>query len=149
MDAHQSLMQALYAALGRGGSGLSRTQIMRLAWPELARLRRDRVSWAWIAARIERVRSVGVETPLPSAEVVDAAAMGQGFGPVRAAFVRIQREAAQVPADLPAARAGPPTGVPSRPTSAAVLPPLKDAPRAPAQVGTFLDSLQKLKRPHS
>jgi hypothetical protein len=147
MDAHQNLMQALYAALGRGGAGLSRTQIMRLAWPELSQLRQDRVSWGWIAARIERVQSFGVETPLPSAEEVDAGAVGQGFGPVRAAFVRIQRETALAPAHMPAARAGPPTRVPSRPASAPVRSPDKDVPRAPTQVGTFLDSLQKLKRP--
>ncbi|MHA6297911.1 hypothetical protein [Devosia sp. CAU 1758] len=85
-------MQALYDAILKGGTGMSRTQLMRLARPTIEALRGTRSSWSWIAARIERVRSRGIEEPIPHEDEVDAAWAGQSLGPVRSAYARIVRE---------------------------------------------------------
>jgi hypothetical protein len=92
MTAHERLMRALYDAVTEAGSGITRTQMMRLAQPTITALRGTRSSWDWITARIEHVRSHGIEEVMPSETEVDTALTGRPLGPVRATYVRLVRE---------------------------------------------------------
>lgn len=149
MTAHERLMQTLYGAIRDGGSGMTRTQLMRLALPTIEALRGTRSSWRWIAARIEHVHLNGVEMPAPSESVIEACFSTSSLGPVRSAYSRLAREEKEKPvamvegngkktvtatttattdragdmarASLPAIRAGPKPEPASRPNAGVTL----------------------------
>lgn len=143
MEAHEKLMQALYAGVRQGGSGLSRTQLMRLAFPTIAELRGSGASWIWIACRIEHVREFGIEEPLPKPGDFDAHAP---TGPVRGAFVRIRSTIGGGSGNLPAVRAGPPNSAAELPAPSGNRTPAPHSGSAAAPSQDYFEQIKLLKR---
>ncbi len=138
MEAHQRFMTMLYAAYRDVGDGVSHTQLVRLAGDEIVRLRRLKVPWSWIAARLARVSEKGIEEPIPASweMVVPPSAY---VSATRTAFSRVCRKMAPTsktqasqPASLPAE-----PGTTPPPRQASSPPPQTSTRRSSADRGDF------------